>query len=269
MEVKQLWVTNKEETVTIVKNISFSVQAGRSLRILGESGSGKTTIAKAILGILPSSLKIKEGVICLGGTNNQKSIPSPVRGKNITMVMQDCLNAFEDNIKLGKQIAVILEENQICLSKHSKPLILETFAKVSLKDPERVFNAYAFECSGGMLQRVMISICILLNPDVLIADEPTTALDAITQREILKEIKKIKENTNTALLFISHNLGAIRYIADDVIVLQEGIAVDQGDIDRVFSFPQSPYTKTLLANKREMDAIFLKTMGVVKTDDGT
>lgn len=246
----------------VVKGISFSIERGEIVGLVGESGSGKSVSSLAIMGLLPEKYsKINAGKILFYKDNDNfidltslsdKEYQS-YRGKRIAMIFQEPMTALNPVQKCGKQVMeMILLHNNISKDK-AKQRVLELFKEVLLPDVERVFNSYPFELSGGQKQRVMIAMAISCNPDLLIADEPTTALDVTVQKTILDLLKFIQAKYGIGVLFITHDLGVIKQIADRVIVLYKGEIVEQGKIDDVFYNPQHSYTKGLLASRPPID----------------
>lgn len=246
----------------VVKGISFSIERGEIVGLVGESGSGKSVSSLAIMGLLPEKYsKINAGKILFYKDNDNfidltslsdKEYQS-YRGKRIAMIFQEPMTALNPVQKCGKQVMeMILLHNNISKDK-AKQRVLELFKEVLLPDVERVFNSYPFELSGGQKQRVMIAMAISCNPDLLIADEPTTALDVTVQKTILDLLKFIQAKYGIGVLFITHDLGVIKQIADRVIVLYKGEIVEQGKIDDVFYNPQHSYTKGLIASRPPID----------------
>ncbi len=250
------FITNKKKT-QILKTISFELKENEILGIVGESGSGKSITALTILGLLPKSIsKIDSGSIHfedldLVGLDNKSF--QKIRGNKISMVFQEPMSALNPSMTCGKQVFEILEQHQ-SLSK--KEIIQETlilFEKVKLPQPERVYNAYPHEISGGQKQRVMIAMAIACKPKILIADEPSTALDVTVQKEIISLLKELQKETNMSILFISHDLSLISEIANRVIVMYQGEVVEQGTVREIFKDPKHIYTKALIHSRPSID----------------
>jgi len=242
----------------VVKGISFSINKGEIVGLVGESGSGKSVSSLAIIGLLPEKYsKINEGKI-LFYENEDKPIDltslsekdyQSFRGDKVAMIFQEPMTALNPVQKCGNQVMeMILLHNKITKSK-AKQRVIELFKEVLLPDVERIYNSYPFELSGGQKQRVMIAMALSCNPDLLIADEPTTALDVTVQKTILELLKSIQKKYGIGVLFITHDLGVIKQIADRVIVLYKGEIVEKGDVNEVFFNPQHSYTKGLLASR--------------------
>ncbi|MFA6199513.1 MAG: ABC transporter ATP-binding protein [Bacteroidales bacterium] len=262
IEVNDLKVSflRQKQWVEVVKGISFSVSKGEIVGLVGESGSGKSVSSLAIMGLLPEKYSkinggsilfydnVKESTIDLAHLEEKRH--QQLRGKRIAMIFQEPMTALNPVQKCGKQVLeMILLHNNHFSSKQSKERVLELFREVLLTDVERIYNSYPHELSGGQKQRVMIAMALSCNPDLLIADEPTTALDVTVQKTILDLLKSLQEKYGIGILFITHDLGVIKQIADRVIVLYRGEIVEQGKVDDVFFHPQHPYTKGLIASR--------------------
>ena len=262
IEVNDLKVSflRQKQWFEVVKGISFSVSKGEIVGLVGESGSGKSVSSLAIMGLLPEKYSkinggsilfydnVKESTIDLAHLEEKKH--QQLRGKRIAMIFQEPMTALNPVQKCGKQVLeMILLHNNHFSSKQSKERVLELFREVLLPDVERIYNSYPHELSGGQKQRVMIAMALSCNPDLLIADEPTTALDVTVQKTILDLLKSLQEKYGIGILFITHDLGVIKQIADRVIVLYRGEIVEQGKVDDVFFHPQHPYTKGLIASR--------------------
>lgn len=242
----------------VVKGISFSIDKGEIVGLVGESGSGKSVSSLAIMGLLPEKYSKINGGKILFYENEDKYIDltslkekeyQSFRGKKVAMIFQEPMTALNPVQKCGKQVMeMILLHNKTSKSK-AKQRVMELFKEVLLPDIERIYNSYPFELSGGQKQRVMIAMALSCNPDLLIADEPTTALDVTVQKTILELIKSIQKKYGIGVLFITHDLGVIKQIADRVIVLYKGEIVEKGEVNEVFYNPQHPYTKGLLASR--------------------
>lgn len=241
----------------VVKGISFSISSGEIVGLVGESGSGKSVSSLAIMGLLPlKSSHIDSGSIIFDGlnlANIDEKIHRTLRGKRIAMIFQEPMTALNPVQKCGKQVLeIILLHNKISKSE-AKKRVLELFTEVMLPDIERIYNSYPHELSGGQKQRVMIAMALSCNPDLLIADEPTTALDVTVQKTILELLKSLQEKYGIGILFITHDLGVIKQIADRVVVLYKGEIVEQGEVNEVFFKPKHPYTQGLIASRPPTD----------------
>jgi peptide/nickel transport system ATP-binding protein len=232
-----------------VRNITFSVSAGEIVCLLGESGSGKSIIAQTVMGLLPSSVRPVEGTAELLGENvlaYSADKLRAVRGVRMSMIFQEPMTALNPVMTCGDQVDEMLTQHTDFDNDARRAKILEIFAQVKLPDPERIYSSYPHQLSGGQRQRIMIAMALILEPALLIADEPTTALDVTTQAEILRLIRQLQREKQTGVLFITHDMGVVAEIADRVVVLQLGKLVEQGTKLDVLQAPKQPYTKMLL-----------------------
>lgn len=239
-----------ETTVQAVKNVSFELRKKHILGIVGESGSGKSITAKSILGLLPDYPDhTLTGEIIFNGqslNNLSTSALQQIRGKDISMIFQDPLSSLNPRLTIGKQITEVLFQHKRVSKSEAKSMTIGILEKVGIKHATRQFDAYPHELSGGMRQRVMIAMALILKPQILIADEPTTALDASTQNQLLQLMKSLYEYTETSIIFITHDLGAVYQFCDDVIVMKDGSVVESGTVESIFKSPQHTYTKRLI-----------------------
>ncbi len=269
---------NQSRTVIATDGVSFDLHVGESIGIVGESGSGKSVTALAIMNLLQQPpAKIQAGQILFRSQRygildllevEQKKF-SHVRGNEIAMVFQEPMSSLNPVLTCGYQVSEALMAHQKLNKDQAKKRVIELFEEVQLPAPEKAFKAYPHELSGGQKQRVMIAMAMSCNPSVLIADEPTTALDVTVQSNILRLLEKLRENHDMALIFISHDLGVIAEVADRIMVMYEGRIVEQGNVFQIFNNPQHPYTKGLLACRPRLD-IKLRKLPTVRdfmTDD--
>ncbi len=241
--------------VAAVKGISFDIKKGETLGIVGESGSGKSVTSLSIMQLLASNGFIESGKISfLGKHKNVENLVGldnislrELRGNHIGMVFQESMSALNPVMRCGEQVAEAIRLHLKEDRSTAKESVLKLFEKVELPDPERIYAAYPHELSGGQMQRVMIAMAISCNPELLIADEPTTALDVTVQKSILKLISDLQLQTNSAVLFITHDLGVVAEVADRVAVMYQGKIVEEGPVEKIFRSPQHHYTKSLLA----------------------
>ena len=250
LDIKGLHVgiANKVE---IVKGVSFTVESAKTLCLVGESGSGKSMIANAVMDLLPSSkLKVSGGDIRFG-ERSLVGLPAPemrsLRGKEISMIFQDPMSALNPVRGIRTQFDEVFSAHGIDPEQGRRARMLELLELARLPNPPRILDAYPFELSGGQRQRVMISMAMALNPKLLIADEPTTALDVTTQAQILRLIRDLQAEFGTAVLFITHDFGVVAQIADDVVVLRHGEVVEQGTAPKLLRSAQHDYTRELIA----------------------
>lgn len=241
---------------TVVKDVSLKVDRHTSLGIVGESGSGKSITALAIMKLLPPQAKIIEGNILFDNVDlsklSNKEI-SKYRGNRISMIFQEPMTALNPVIRCGKQVIESIRLHQKISKKEAKAQVIELFNKVNLPRPEHIYKSYPHQLSGGQKQRIMIAMAIANKPDLLIADEPTTALDVTVQKEIINLLSSLRKEYGMGLIFISHDLGVINEVADEVAVMYRGEIVEYGSIADVFNNPQEPYTKGLLACRPPTD----------------
>jgi len=239
-----------------VDHISFELERGSTLGIVGESGSGKSLTSLAIMGLVPKpNGKINSGSILFHTPEGEKfdllQFPEKEirhwRGKRIAMIFQEPMTSLNPAYRCGKQVMENILEHENVTRSQARARTLDLFREVMLPDPESIFKAYPHQVSGGQKQRVMIAMALACNPDILIADEPTTALDVTVQKTILELIRTLQKKHNISLVFISHNLDVIAEIAANVLVMYQGKIVEKGPIEQIFNHPQHPYTKGLLA----------------------
>lgn len=231
------------------KDISLDLAPGEILCIVGESGSGKSMSANAVMGLLPQGVKPAGGTITFDGQDVlglSEQQMQDLRGRRISMIFQEPLSALNPLMRVGAQIAEVFEAHGELTPQARRKRALKLLEEVGLPDPESTIRAYPFQLSGGQRQRVMIAMALALEPDILIADEPTTALDVTTQAQILKLIENLRQSRGMAVIFITHDFGVVADIADRVIVMQTGEIVESGPADEVLLRPQHPYTRALI-----------------------
>ena len=259
LKVEDLKVEFKTEDsiVNAVKNISFEIRKGETVGIVGESGSGKSVTSLSVMGLIPKPHgKISNGSILFKGQDLTKVSDDDIRkirGNDISMIFQEPMTSLNPVYRCGDQVVEAIRIHQKMSKKEAIALTIELFEKVQLPDPQRIFKAYPHEISGGQKQRVMIAMAMSCNPEILIADEPTTALDVTVQKTILDLMQQLKDERDMAIMFITHDLGVIAEIADRVIVMYHGNIVEEGTVQEIFQKPQHPYTKGLLACRPPLD----------------
>lgn len=259
LSVRQLTVSlpKNMERAHAVSDISFDLRSGEILCIIGESGSGKSVTANAIMGLLSPAITVAHGSIWFKGQDliqaDEKTLRA-LRGRAVSIIFQDPLSALNPLMTIGDQIAEVMEAHKMGTPESRAAKVLDLLDEVGLPDPGLLQHQYPFRLSGGQRQRVMIAIALALDPDVLIADEPTTALDVTTQAQILELIRKIQRRKNMSVMFITHDFGVVAEIADRVIVMEKGHLVEQGPADVVLKTPEHPYTKRLIAAVPRMTA---------------
>ena len=250
LSIKNLSVETAYDSRTLVNNISLDIEKGEAIGVVGESGSGKTLSALSILGLLPRGVQISSGSIVYNGndlvTSNAETLRS-IRGREISMIYQDPMTALNPVMKLGDQLREVIDSHQP-KSPDINQMIFDAFKEVGIPDPDRAFHSYPHEFSGGMRQRVMIAMALILSPELLIADEPTTALDVTIQQQILALVLEERRKRNMSMLWITHDLGVVANLVDKVVVMYAGRIVETGSVERIFKEPQHPYTAGLLAS---------------------
>ncbi len=241
--------------VQAVRGISYDLHRGETLAIVGESGSGKSQSIRAIMGILANNAIIASGEILYDGmdlTKVKEEDFHEIRGKRIGLIFQDPLSALNPIMKIGKQITEVLHLHNKMTKEEAKARAIELMEAVGIPDAERRFNQYPFQFSGGMRQRIVIAIALAGDPEILICDEPTTALDVTVQAKILELINKIKEERNLSVIFITHDLGVVANMADRVNVMYAGKIVETGTAEEIFFEPAHPYTWALLGSMPDL-----------------
>ncbi|MGJ0846978.1 oligopeptide transport system ATP-binding protein [Tissierella praeacuta DSM 18095] len=259
LEVKDLSVSFKTffGEVEAVRNISFDVGKSQTVAIVGESGCGKSVTANSIMQLLPMPPAFfKNGEILFNGTDLLKKSDKEmqaIRGNEISMVFQDPMTSLNPTMKIGKQIVEGLVKHQKLSKDDAKKKAIEMLNLVAVPQPEKRINQYPHEFSGGMRQRVMIALAMVSTPKLLIADEPTTALDVTVQAQILELMKEIQHKLSMSIILITHDLGIVADMSDKVIVMYAGQILEEGFTDEIFKDPKHPYTKKLLASVPRLD----------------
>ncbi|WDV45051.1 ABC transporter ATP-binding protein [Clostridiaceae bacterium M8S5] len=258
LEVKDLYITFNTFSgeVHAVRGINFGLHKGETLAIVGESGSGKSVTNKSIIGILSKNANVKSGEILYKGNDiinyNDKQF-TEIRGSELSMIFQDPMSSLDPVMKIGKQITETLRLKHKVKESDAKKKAIELMAAVGIPQPEKRYNQYPFQFSGGMRQRIVIAIALACDPEVLICDEPTTALDVTIQSQILELIRDMQKERNLSVIFITHDLGVVANVADRVAVMYAGKIVEIGTVDEIFYNPKHPYTWGLLASMPDMD----------------
>ena len=239
-----------EGVTTALKKISLDIKEGEKVALVGESGSGKSVTARMILGLLSNSNIKKNGEIFFENIDLLKESSSQIkqiRGNEISMIFQDPVSSLNPYFTVHKQMLQALENHTKDYDKNTiEKYFVDLLKDVKIEDPERVLNSYAFQLSGGMAQRVMISMALINNPKLILADEPTTALDVTVQKKVLSIMKDVINRKKMSMLLISHNLGVVREFADKIYVIYQGTILEEGSTEKIFNSPGHIYTQTLL-----------------------
>lgn len=260
LDVKNLHVDFRVEqgTVKAIRGVDFQLRAGETIAIVGESGSGKSVTSKAIMGLLAQNGVITEGRISLFGQDITKLSEKEylkIRGSQIAMIFQDPMTSLNPTMSIGAQLMEGIRLHQSMDKKSAREEAMRLLELVGISEPEKRLKQYPHQFSGGMRQRIVIAIALGCNPKVLIADEPTTALDVTIQAQIIELIKDIQKKTGVAVIFITHDLGVVANVADYVSVMYAGKIVEKGTVDEIFYEPRHPYTWGLLASMPSVDSV--------------
>lgn len=249
LEVRDLHIKFHNRDREAVAGISFTIEDGEIMGLVGESGSGKTVTAMSIAGLLPRKQCDFTGDILLNGQDllhAERKLLRSMHGKEIGVVFQEPMSSMDPLMKVGEQVGEVLRIHTDLSKEERKEKVLQVMREVELKDPEAVYEKYPHELSGGMLQRAMIGGAIVIEPSLLLLDEPTTALDVTIQAQILELLKRLNKERGMSMLFISHNLNVVRKLCKRVAVMQRGKLVELGDTEEVFFHPLHPYSKKLI-----------------------
>ncbi|GGF62282.1 ABC transporter ATP-binding protein [Paenibacillus albidus] len=258
LEVRHLKVWDQKSHNVIIHNSSFQLKAGQCLAIVGESGSGKSVTCRSLMRLNKPGIQQSGEIVFKGEYLNQLSDKEmrKRRGRNIGMILQNGMRAFDPSSVVGVHCKETLREHFGWSKSEIEEKMTKAMERVLLKHPMELLNKYPYQLSGGMLQRLMIALALVLSPDIIIADEPTTALDTISQFEVVEQLMGLRESTGCSMLFVSHDLGVVQKIADEVLVMRHGEIVESGTTQAVFSEAQHPYTRYLVSTRRELGANF-------------
>ena len=261
---------NKKKLVEVLHNISFDVFENEIVGIVGESGSGKSVTSLSIMGLLPKKLANLSGNVIFEEKELLQITETEfrnIRGKDIAIIFQEPMSALNPSLKCGFQVAEILRLHLKMNVSEAKKETISLFEKVKLPRPAEIYNSYPHQISGGQMQRVMIAMAIACKPKLLIADEPTTALDVTVQKEILSLLKSIQQETKMAMLFISHDLSLVSEIADRVVVMYKGDIIENATTEEIFKNPKAAYTKALLASRPSLNVRLAKLPTIASIAD--
>ncbi|HEX5479613.1 MAG TPA: ABC transporter ATP-binding protein [Dehalococcoidia bacterium] len=256
VEDLRVYYHERERTIRAVDGVSLAVAPGRTLALVGESGCGKTTIALSILDLVPHPGRIESGRVLFEGRDVLRMKREEVRGlrgAEISMIFQDPSSGLNPVLSVGSQLDEMIRTHTSVSKREARRMTLEALRRQRLPDPDRIVDAYPFHLSGGMCQRVMIAIATVLRPKVIIADEPTSALDVTQQAGILRDLDGLKEHLGVAIILITHDLGVVAGMADDVAIMYAGRVVEQAPALDVFERPRHPYSAGLMAARPRVD----------------
>ena len=256
IEELRVYYKDREKEIRAVDGVDLALHAGKTLALVGESGCGKTTVALSILNLVPTAGRIRSGRVLLDG-RDVLALSSDelrrVRGRAISMIFQDPVSGLNPVMTIGAQVEEIIRTHTSMAKRESRATAAAALRAQGLANAEGLMDAYPFQLSGGMCQRVMIAIATVLRPRVIIADEPTSALDVTVQAQILRELDTLRETLGAAILLITHDLGVVAQLADDVAVMYAGRIVEHGGAEAVFSRPSHPYTAALMDARPRLD----------------
>lgn len=250
-------ISSKDGKLVPVDGVDITIPKGKTVGIVGESGCGKSMTAMSVMGLLPNTTHIEEGKILFQDMDLTKLNPKELRkitGDKISIIFQEPMTSLNPVIQVGKQVreAILLHEK--VSKEEAKQRVIEIFRQVGIPEPERRYNAYPHQLSGGLRQRVMIGMAMVCNPDLLIADEPTTALDVTIEAQILHLMRQLQKDKGTSIMMITHNLGVVAEICNQVYVMYAGKVVETAEVHELFQNPKHPYTQGLLGALPKMDS---------------
>ena len=249
LKIENLVVSVKDTHQRLVNKLSFTIKRCHSLALVGENGSGKTTVSKAVLCFLPDNCHIQSGKILYSGvdiTHLSRKKLQQIRGKKIATIFQNAQGALTPSMRVGAQIVETLRHHFVMSKEEALAKAYELLVNVHIEFPDRCLQQYPFELSGGMCQRISIAIALATNPELIIADEPSTALDSISQAQVLRVLKQIHQNNSTALILITHNLALVSELCDEMAIIRHGEIIEQGPVQRILNSPHHPYTQKLV-----------------------
>ncbi|WP_400163241.1 staphylopine uptake ABC transporter ATP-binding protein CntD [Brevibacillus sp. TJ4] len=269
LEVTNLRIWDESTGQVIVPNSSFQVKKGSCLAIVGESGSGKSVTCRSIVRLNKAAIR-QTGDIVFNGINIAELSEQEVRkmrGKQIAMILQHGMRAFDPSCVIGVHVRETLAQHYGWSRSESEAKMTAAMESVMLKDPVAILNKYPHQLSGGMLQRIMIALAIVLEPEMIIADEPTTALDTISQYEVVEQLVHLRSRLGCSMIFVSHDFGVVKKVADEVLVMKDGEIVERGTTHAIFSGARHEYTRFLVSSKLALNQHFTRIMGGVGVVD--
>ncbi|AAX50461.1 ABC transporter ATP-binding protein [Chlamydia trachomatis] len=249
LKIDNLVVSVKDSNQRLVNHLSLTIKRCQSMALVGENGSGKTTVSKAVLGFLPDNCYIQSGRILYSSTDitrlSRRQLQT-IRGKKIATIFQNAMGTLTPSMRVGAQIVETLRYHFDMSKEEAFSKARELLESVHIESPDRCLQLYPFELSGGMCQRVSIAIALATNPELIIADEPSTALDSISQAQVLRVLTQIHQNHSTALLLITHNLALVSELCEEMAIIRYGEIVEQGPVQELLHSPSHPYTQQLI-----------------------
>ncbi|CAX10649.1 ABC transporter ATP-binding protein [Chlamydia trachomatis] len=249
LKIDNLVVSVKDSNQRLVNHLSLTIKRCQSMALVGENGSGKTTVSKAVLGFLPDNCYIQSGRILYSSTDitrlSRRQLQT-IRGKKIATIFQNGMGTLTPSMRVGAQIVETLRYHFDMSKEEAFSKARELLESVHIESPDRCLQLYPFELSGGMCQRVSIAIALATNPELIIADEPSTALDSISQAQVLRVLTQIHQNHSTALLLITHNLALVSELCEEMAIIRYGEIVEQGPVQELLHSPSHPYTQQLI-----------------------
>ena len=252
LDVRDLSIRFRGHSIDLIDRVGFSIEKGKTLCLVGESGCGKSVTSLAIMGLLSKkAAEVRSGTVRFAGRDLLSIAPKEleaIRGGDMAMIFQEPMTSLNPVFTVGEQVAEAVRRHRRCSKAEARDRALEMFRRVRIPAPEKRLDDYPHQLSGGMRQRVMIAMALANDPALLIADEPTTALDVTIQAQILDLIRELQDETGSALLLITHDLGVVAEVADDVAVMYAGHVVEKGSVEAVFADPQHPYTLGLMGS---------------------
>lgn len=263
LEVENLNIWDVKTGNEIIYNSSFHLKQGNCLALVGESGSGKSVTCRSIMRLNKSWFRQSGDILFKGENLNHLSEKEmrKIRGKNLCMILQNGMNAFDPSCVIGVHLKETLAQHFGWNRNEIEGKMKNAMESLMLKNPIDIMNKHPHQLSGGMLQRIMIALALVLEPDIIIADEPTTALDTISQFEVVEQFIKLRERMGCSMIFVSHDLGVVKKIADNVLVMKDGKIIERGNIQTIFTEAQHEYTRYLVSTKEELSNHFKKIMG--------
>ncbi|ATO32578.1 Oligopeptide transport ATP-binding protein OppD [Dickeya dianthicola] len=263
LEINRLAVADTRNGRVLLSDMTLTLPERGCTAIVGESGGGKSLLCKSLLGLLPPWLRVSGETVFRGRDLQRLSSKEwlTVRGKQIALIMQDAASAFDPLYTVGNHLDETLTRHTALTRVQRRVRAQDLLGNVGLRDAAELLAKYPHQLSGGMLQRVMIAIALASQPALIIADEPTTSLDGITQYHIVQQFIRLQKNADSAMLFVSHDLALVRALAQYVVVMKDGRIVEQGETERVFAHPEQDYTRGLIDTRRRLSRAFNQLMG--------